>query len=115
MNLIMFDTPYTYHEPLASTKNINGEGKPGTDLHVILRHNVTTIITKIVTQLCSHVIGQLEHFVFFWMHFRLILLAKGSTCMCWFGQGFSLDWCGGGRYLATRQSSTWKLEETLLH
>ena len=44
--------------PLAPTKNKNGGGEPGTDSHVISRHvDVTAIITKVVTQLCSHVIG----------------------------------------------------------
>ena len=44
--------------PLTPTKNKNGGGEPGTDSHVISRHNdVTAIITKVVTQLCSHVIG----------------------------------------------------------
>ena len=47
--------------PLAPTKNKNGGGEPGTDSHVISRHvDVTAIITKVVTQLCSHVIGWLE-------------------------------------------------------
>ena len=41
--------------PLAPPKNRKGGGEPGTD---ILRHDdVTAIITKVVTQLCSHVIG----------------------------------------------------------
>ena len=46
--------------PLTPTKNENGAGggEPGTDSHVMSRHvNVTAIITKVVTQLCSHVIG----------------------------------------------------------
>ena len=47
--------------PLAPTKNKNGGGELGTDSHVISRHDdVTAIITKVVTQLCSHVIGWLE-------------------------------------------------------
>ena len=37
-------------------KNENGVGEPGIDLHVILWHgDITAIITKVVTQLCSHV------------------------------------------------------------
>ena len=44
--------------PLASTKIKNGGVEPGTDSHVILQHDdITVIITKVVTQLCSHVIG----------------------------------------------------------
>ena len=44
--------------PLAPTKNKNGGGEPGIDSHVISRHvDVTAIIAKIVTQLCSHVMG----------------------------------------------------------
>ena len=43
---------------LALTKNRKGGGEPGTNLHVISRHEyVTAIITKVVMQLCSHVIG----------------------------------------------------------
>ena len=42
--------------PLAPNKKIKTE--PGIDLHVISRHDdVTAIIAKVVTQLCSHVIG----------------------------------------------------------
>ena len=44
--------------PLAPTKNKNGGGEPGTNSHLISRHvDVTAIITKVVMQLCSHVIG----------------------------------------------------------
>ena len=44
--------------PLAPTKNKKGGGEPGTDSHVTSRHNdVAAIITKVVAQLCSHVIA----------------------------------------------------------
>ena len=44
--------------PLAPMKNKTGGGEPGTDSHVILWHDdITAIITKVMTQLCSHVIG----------------------------------------------------------
>ena len=44
--------------PLAPTNNKTRGGEPGTDSHVILQHNdITVIIAKVMTQLCSHVIG----------------------------------------------------------
>ena len=49
--------------PLTPTKNKNGGGEPGTDLHVIWQHDdITVIITKVVTQLCSDVIGNLNSY-----------------------------------------------------
>ena len=39
-------------------ENKNRGGEPGIDSHVISWHNnVTALITKVVTQLCSQVIG----------------------------------------------------------
>ena len=50
MNIIIWDL------------NKNGGGEPGTDSHVISRHdNVKAIIIKVVMKLCSHMIGWLEH------------------------------------------------------
>ena len=44
--------------PLPSMKNKNGGRKPGINSHVILQHDdITAIITKVVMQLCRHVIG----------------------------------------------------------
>ena len=58
--------------PLAPTKNKNGGGEPGIDSHVISRHvDITAIIAKIVTKLCSHVMGWFEQL-------RYLLLKKVS-------------------------------------
>ena len=44
--------------PLALTKKKNRGGEPGSDSHMISWHNdITAIIAKVVTPLCSHVIG----------------------------------------------------------
>ena len=47
--------------PLAPRKNRKGGGEPGINLHMISRHDdIMAIITKVVMELCSHVIGWLE-------------------------------------------------------
>ena len=70
--------------PLASTKNRQGGGEPGTDSHVISQHDdVTAIITKIVMQLCSHMMGRFKQLCYFywnkWAVTASVRLCHGSN------------------------------------
>ena len=64
--------------PLARTKNKYRGVKPGIDLHVISQHNnITAIIAKVVTQLCSHMLKQLQYY--HWSKWAVIAAFKAAT------------------------------------
>ena len=63
--------------PLVLTKT-KGDREPGTNSHVILWHNnVTALIAKVVTQLCSHVIGWLKQlWYYYWRKWAATLWVR---------------------------------------